>query len=134
MNTIGDVIISAEDFRHTIDTPREYFNKDYTGACYKDFLSHKIKNHTRADIAMQKLYKKYPIRFPMSYERNMYDLEKVPEIDTLIKSANETYAKLYPKTGKLRKRLINADRFDFEKITPALKGVRKLLLRLRVLF
>lgn len=133
-NTIDNVITSAERFRASVNVSPRNFVQRIAEIRYADYLGHQIENPTRANIAMNKVYKEHPVIFPMTYESNMAHLESIPKIDTLITTLGEKYNKLYPKTGGLRERLIKADRVVFDKVKPALKGLRKQLLKLRVLF
>ena len=132
--SIDKVITSAERFRQSINTSPRNFIPEIAKIRYMDYLKHQIENPTRANIAMNKMYKKYPVNFPLSFEMNMAQLENAPEVDTLVKTLTDKYSSLYPKTGELRNRLIRADRVVFEEVKPALKGFKKQLLKLGVLF
>ena len=124
----------AKFFRAAADTMPEAYNKTLAREDYKIFLKQKIKNSTRANIAMNELYKSHPISFPICYDLHIRELEKLPDVDELIKESETKIRKIYPKTAGLRERLIKADRVVFEEVKPALKGLKKELLKLRVLF
>ena len=129
---INQIRTTVKDFRYSVDVSQEYFDRMSAKQVYADFLRHKMKNSTRANIAMEEISRKYPCMFPVSYEQNLKSLEKSPKIDTLIKKLNGIKSELYPKTGSLRERLVAAGRVTFDEVKPVLKGLKKQLLKIHV--
>ena len=130
-NTIDGYRLSAERFRRSVKVSSGNFIDAVARVRYIDYLEHQIENSTRANIAMNEVRKKHPIDFPFTYEINMAKLEQDPEIKALTKTLSEKYSNHYPNTGEWRDLLIKENRVVFDKVTPALRGFKKSLLRLK---
>lgn len=122
--------------KNQIDKSGNHFDLEYAKDDYINFLNNRLENPTIADTAMRKVVKQQPYKNPEhTIINNLGDLESVPEIDKLVRKDAKNYHKtLYPKTGTLRQTLIENDRIALDTVTPKLTGLKKLLLRLKVLF
>lgn len=129
-----DIYGHAANYKRQLDSNPAWYDEELAQIRTEDFLKDRIKNPTIADAAMHRYVKRYPFESP-KYQiiNNIADLEKTPVVDTLIKQDRENYKKLYPKTGRIREALIQNDRIDLYKVTPKLKGAKKLLLRLKTM-
>lgn len=98
---------------------------------YRQHYNDQFNNPTLAGIAMQSIIKKYPVEDSYIYFENMFEIEKNPELNLLCKIAVDKYDRLYPKTGSIREKLINYDRFDYSsnKIKPKMNLLKKLRIK-----
>jgi hypothetical protein len=116
---------------------RSHFNTRYNAdketmiEHYKDFLNTKLENSTIADLAMQDVLKKQPITHPLIYSSKQKRLEREPEVDELVLRVNNQYKENYPKTGDIRKTLIENDRVSLESIQPKATKLEKFILKLK---
>lgn len=132
--TINKLRMDTKMFKDSVDTMSETYSKLTAKDDYTRFLRNKISNTTRANIALHELDKSHLIMFPICHDRHLNELEKMPEVDKLLKESDAKIQALYPKTAGIRKRLIDADRIVFDRVKPSLKGLKKELLKLRVMF
>ena len=132
--TINKLRMDTKMFKDSVDTMSETYSKLAAKDDYIRFLHKKISNPTCANIALHELDKSHSIMFPICHDRHLNELEKMPEVDKLLKESDAKIQALYPKTAGIGKRLIDADRIVFDRVKPSLKGIKKELLKLRVMF
>ncbi len=105
-------------------TPDDIASEDYL-----NHLNDKIKNPTRGMLAMREQEKR-PLNYPLKYAQNKDLFEKeISETKAATEEFNNLVDKLYPKTKRIRKYIIDHDRVVFDKVKPSkgTKLIRKFL-------
>ena len=82
---------------------------------------------------MQEKLRKMPLEHPYGYNIRLFKLEIMPEFDVLQKKT-QAIDKQHAKTLPVRQRLIELRRIELDHVTPKIKGLQKLLLKLKVNF
>lgn len=100
----------------------------YVAENLDNFLSDYNKCPTRGQMAMHDIIKKRGLNYPKYFSRNINSLRNSPDTDYLVKFAEKNYKNLYPKTAKIRKKIIMADRINCDIVMPKLKNAWKKLL------
>ena len=118
--------------KRSLDISPRYFDLETAANDYGKFLEEKHRNPMIADMAMHLVVKKNPISDFKNFESNLTLLEKVPEVDTLVKSVDEKIFETYPRTYDTRRCLIAEDRVSLTSdVKPKLRGLKKLMLKLK---
>ncbi len=97
-----------------------------------DHLRDCTENPTRGLIARREVTKKP--HYPGYYERNKSILAKMPEVKQQHDLFEKTFKKLYPKTGKARKALINNQNVFFRYVKPKMDDFTKAIFKFKLLF
>ena len=96
----------------------------------ENFLELHDKCPTKGRMAIRDLVNQMTEETKIRYYRNAIKLEDSPETDSIIKNSKNKYQNLYPKTGYIRKKIIDNGRITFDKVTPKLKSaLEKFLIR-----
>lgn len=109
------------EIKKYFDTPN-FQDIAYRCHDYKDFLFLKMTSPTVADIAFREELTKSPLKFPRNFKMNLDYMNEdsiIKYIQTLIEHRQSI---IYEKTGRLRKILINNDRFSLDYVKPKLES------------
>ena len=121
----------VSEIRKYFDTPNLQ-DIIYRSHDYKDFLMLKMTSPTVADIAFQEELSKKSLKYPKEFNANLEYINEdsiVKYIQTLIEHKQSI---IYEKTGRLRKILINNDRFSLDYVKPKLESKwKKFVLKLK---
>ena len=122
---------SVLDIKSHFDKPKiQNLSKSYES--YRDFLFLKIKSPTIADIAYFEGIKKTDLKFPENFKDNIASISEDSIIKYLLSSINKQNDRDFFKTEKLRKILINNDRFSLDCVKPKLDSKwQKIILKLK---
>lgn len=102
-------------------------------ASFKELLREQYKNSTRVEIAMRERLIKTNERIRHML-KNRNNLEKISENYFMSQEIKANYQKNYPKSGNIRRALIENDRFKLNYVTPKLTSTfRKILIKLQSL-
>ena len=123
---------AAENYRNSLDKFPEEYSKDAALKNYETFLRTRIKCPTVADTALAMAQKERYINLPFLFEKHKGELEKMPPIDSLFKTAEGNLDKDYSKTRYLREKLISLGRINLNGIEPKLNGFKKKMLKFKL--
>ncbi len=122
-------------YRRSLDTFPNVFKDDVYQLSinkYADYLKERINNPIVTELVSKKVEYEHPIKDPAYFLKN----KKKAEQNTVIKNL---LAKLaveeinYSKTQSIRETLLSEGRINLYSITPKLRGIKKFLLKLKVL-
>ena len=68
--------------------------------------------------------------YPFHYQNNLKDFFEMEEVKLANDKFNNTFDKLYPKTGKLRKRLIKSGSIKLNYVNPIEKNLRRTFIKI----
>lgn len=122
----------ATNFIKTYNTKGRLLDKPKAILCYEEFLKEKIKNPVGMDIAMRDVLRREPVEDMIEFSSNVAYIEQNKGIKTLLKELYSQEAKR-GKTQDLKEALIENNRINHDRITPALKGFNKFILMLKLL-
>lgn len=119
----------SKDLVKALDTNNKVWQRDAIEAA-KKYVDCFDKNPTRAQMMLNYAMKKN-LSNPYVYDSKLGKLLDIETIDNHIQPVLYRYNKKYPKTGKIRKNLIEADRILPDVIKPKIKSsFKKLCLKL----
>ena len=126
---VGDAL-----FTHILCGNQGKFNINEAKQHYKRFLEQKAKSPTAGKVVEQYISENSLI----TYNKTTYTMRKdalacYSEIEDLLNTIKQKET-LQAKTLTLRNKLIELNRISIDKVNPKLKGLKKLLLKLRVMF
>lgn len=120
-------LLAAIDQRH----PDFIKNKNKAAKEYKQYLTTLLENPMMTAIVMNDVIKQNPIKYNVS-ALHLIELEKQPEMDTLVKGREKLYL-IYEKTGRVRNAILDHGRINPETVTPKLTGLKKILFKLKAM-
>ena len=122
----------ANNFKNHIDTNGEKLNKAEALYSYSELLKEKTKNPVGMTIAIRDMLENNPIENVYEFGENLNYLERNPQIDLLVKKlekSEESFAKIQ----NTKEDLIFFKRINHGFVTPKLTGIRKLILRFKLM-
>lgn len=99
----------------------------------KDFLSDNYNhlqdciNHPTTGLLAAKKNRTY--NYPSCYNRNLKDLKSIPSMRDSFDRFETKFSKLYPKTGRARKFLINNESIVLNYVKPIKRSLKRILFR-----
>ena len=131
-HSIEDLRGIYRNYHHSLDVKSKDFNLRCAKKCYTAVLQSQIEHPTNSAIAKWEMYHKYPIKNSFGFEQNYGKLINNPLIKDLKAQATQRRKSLYPKTADVRDILLGEKRVVFDKVTPALKGLKKIWLKMHL--
>ena len=122
---------SVLDIKRQFDKPK---TQEISKSCdtYRDFLFLKLQSPTIADIAYYEEIIKFPLKFSQNFKNNIASISQDSFIKYLLSMINKQNDRDFSKTEKLRKILINNDRFSLDCVKPKLDSKwQKIILKLK---
>lgn len=121
--------------KRAIDKDPVCFNqcKSVAERNYKKYLEEKLKNPVAAKIAMRDVVREHPLKYPEGIGKNLFELEKSPSIDVLVKKIEQMELANH-ETSFLRAEIISRNRIIQSSVTPKLRGFDKFLFKLKMWF
>ena len=131
---IEDYRKNFSNIRELLDSPHE-FSLDQKRKLYKHFFEGERNNFTRSNIAKWEMYRVNPNEYPSLFIQNLNELYRELEgIRNLRFKTIQKKQEIYPKTSSIRDTLVKENRVVFDKTQPKLKGIQKLLLKVKIFF
>ena len=98
--------------------------------CTDDAINHLIDCKENPTIGLLARKKHRTNNYPDCFKRNLKDLYKSKHVKDADNAFKETFASLYPKTGKARKFLIETNSIVLNYVKPIKKNLRRTLFKL----
>ena len=98
--------------------------------CTDDAINHLIDCKENPTIGLLARKKHRTNNYPDCFKRNLKDLYKSKHVKDADNAFKETFASLYPKTGKARKFLIERNSIVLNYVKPIKKNLRRTLFKL----
>ena len=98
--------------------------------CTDDAINHLIDCKENPTIGLLARKKHRTNNYPDCFKRNLKDLYKSKHVKEADDAFKETFASLYPKTGKARKFLIETNSIVLNYVKPIKKNMRRTLFKL----
>ena len=136
INRIENIQYKSYALKRSLEIYPENFvghNYDLAINRYSEFLKEKIKNPILTKLSMNKVLKEHPPENRDYFERNLAVAKKDENIKKLLAIiTKQEESQKY--SLDLREKLIEENRIDLVKTTPKLSGLKKLMLRLKIMF
>ena len=130
---IEDYRKNFSNIRKLLDSPHE-FSLDQKRKLYKHFFESEKDNFTRSNIAKWEMYRINPDVYPSLFKQQISELcYELDGIQNMRLKTIEKKQEIYPKTSSIRDTLVKENRVSFDKVQPKLKGIKKLLLKIKII-
>ena len=133
VKSIEDYRKNFVNIRKVLDSPQE-FNFGQKRLLCKHYLEGARKNFTRSTLAKWEIYRMSPLEYPWLFKNYLNEVcYKSKEIENLRLKTIQKKQEMYPNTSGMRETLAQEGRVTFDKVQPKLSGLKKFLLKMKVL-